>query len=115
MTVLATRNRYLVTTTGRFVGTRALPSLFMLTGFAGGPALAVAGAALGMVLESPAVMIGSGLLGIGGFIATVVALWVFLLGGQRDVAHASKLWLAGDSTTPIPLCQRPLGRVFRAD
>jgi hypothetical protein len=109
------RNRYLVTSSGRFVGTRTLPTLFMLGGFIGAPLLAIVGVTLGTAIELPVIAVLSVLLGIGGFVLTVIALWVVLLGGQRDVARAAQMWLAGDASGPIPLCQKPLGRVFRSD
>ena len=113
--VLAARNRYLVTSSGRFVGARTLPLLVMLSGFVGAPAFAVVGSTVGIALELTVITVISVVIGIGGFFATVIALWVFLLTGQRDIARAAQMWLAGDTAGPIPLCQKPLGRVFRSD
>jgi len=109
------RNRYLVTSSGRFVGSRMGATVMLVGGLVFVPALAVAGALVGATFELPAVIIISVVLGIAWFTGTVISQWVFLLGGQRDVARAAQLWLAGDTATAVPLCQKPLGRVFRAD
>jgi hypothetical protein len=108
-------NRYLVTSSGRFVGSRTRPLLGMLGGFVGAPLLAMIGGAVGGVLDVPVVTILFGLLGFFGFFAAVIAQWVFLLGGQRELIRSANMWLAGDNVGPIALCHKPLARVFRSD
>jgi hypothetical protein len=112
--VLAAPNRYLVTRSGRFVGSR-VPAILALAGpLLGGPLLGVVGVVVGSTLEAPLVAVLAVVLALALFFGGTVAAWVFLLRGGRDVARASQMWLAGDSSGVV-LCQWPLGIVFRAD
>ena len=111
----APRNRYLVTPSGRFVGTRTTPALLLFGLLGGAPLLGLAGAVIGGLLAIDAIVAASVVLAFALFVGAVVAQWVFLLGGSAGVARAYQALISGDTTTAIALCQRPLGRVFRAD
>src|SRR5687768_8031958 len=101
------RNRYLLTRSGGWLGSRVLPFLYFL----------------GPILLSPLVLVASGLLELGllavfGFlllISGVVLGWVFLLKGGSGVKTAGEVWVAGDYARAIPLCQSALATVFRSD
>jgi hypothetical protein len=112
---LAPINRYLVTASGRHVGSRVLPALTLLGPLLGGPVLGAAVAILGGVLDLTVLSVLGVLGGLALFTGGVIAAWVFLLGGTNDITRGAQMWLAGDAVGPIPLCQKPLGRVFRAD
>lgn len=109
------RNRYLVTTSGRFLGTRVAPAI----GFFGTITCAVAvggvGMAVGAALAIDAVVALSFLVAFLIFCGAVISQAVFLVGGQSSVARAAQAVLMGDTVTPIALCQKALGRVFRSD
>lgn len=111
---LARTNKYLVTRSGRVVGSRVVPAVTLLGPLLGGLLLGAAGVAAGVALDMPAVSVLAALIGLALFASGTIAAWVFLLDGGKGVARAAELWLAGD-TPGVELCQRPLARVFRAD
>lgn len=112
---LVPTNRYLVTASGGRVGSRLLPAALLFGPMFGGPALGAVLVVLGAALDISILAVLGGLVGFGLFVGSAVAAWVFLLGGAKDISRGVEMWLAGDVTGPIPLCQRPLARVFRAD
>jgi hypothetical protein len=114
-TALAPTNRYLVTASGTRLGSRLLPALVLFGPLLGGPALGGALIALAVALDLPILAIVGGLGGLALFLGAVVGAWAFLLSGANDITRGAQMWLAGDAVGPIPLCQKPLGRVFRAD
>lgn len=114
MTALVPRNRYLVTAAGRTVGSRAAAAAITLLPVGGGPLLCLLAAVVASVLDAPAILLLC-VVGVLAFIAGTIAAWVFLLAGSKDMNSASQMWLAGDNTSPLPLCQRALARVFRGD
>jgi hypothetical protein len=115
MSALSTRNRYLVTRSGTFVGDRTGASLAFFGPLVGSFVVGVVGGTIGGALNSGAIVALSVLLAIVLFFGAVIMQWVFLLGGASSVARASQAALAGDTQTPIDLCHKPLARVFRAD
>jgi tetratricopeptide (TPR) repeat protein len=105
-------NRYLVTPSGRFVGTAKTAA--WLTFVPG--ALAVASIALGFAaIDKPPLAIAGILLFVllafasGGF-----NLWA-VLANRAGVARAGRMWLAGDFASATALCHRALLCVFRRD
>jgi Tetratricopeptide repeat len=114
-TAMSNRNRYLVTPSGRFVGDRTVPALIFVGLLVLAPLLGVLGATVGSLLDLGIVVALSLTLASLLFLGAVIAQWVFLLGGASSVARATQAVMAGDTVSPIALCQTPLGRVFRAD
>ena len=112
---LALKNRYLLTPSGRQLGSRLLPALVTLGPIIGGPVIGVVLAGIGALLDVGLIAGLGALLGFALFLGGVVAAWAFLLGGSRANNDASQMWLAGDYVGPIALCQKSLARVFRAD
>jgi hypothetical protein len=112
---LAPANRYLITASGRHVGSRALPAVALLGPLLGAPLLGAAVAILGGAFELPILSVLGVLGGLVLFTVGVVAAWASILGGGNDITRGAQMWLAGDAVGPIALCQKPLGRVFRAD
>ena len=115
MSALVRTNRYLVTPSGRTLGSRFLPGAGLLGPLLGGPLLAMVGGIVGSALESGALVALAMLAGFALFLGGTVLAWVLLLSGSKNVGLAARMWLAGDSSGPIPLCQTTLARVFRAD
>lgn len=115
MNALAQRNRYLVTRSGRFVGTRAAAAATFFVPLLGAPVVGVIGAVVGSVIGSDALVALSLLLAFVLFFGVVALQWVFLLGGASAVQRASQTVAMGDTRSPIELCHKPLARVFRAD
>jgi hypothetical protein len=109
-------NKYLVTRSGRFVGTRTAASLTFFGPLVGSFVLGGVGIGVGSALDSGAIAALSMLLAFALFIGAVVSQWVFLIGGGNDAKRATEaIIMAGDGATAIALCHKPLGRVFRAD
>jgi tetratricopeptide (TPR) repeat protein len=113
--VLQLTNRYLVNRSGRSVASRVGPGFWLIGPLVGGPVVGIVGGLVGSLIYLDVVIALSALLGLGMFFGGIVMAWVFLLTGASDVARAAELWLAGDTAAAIPLCHRPLQRVFRAD
>lgn len=113
-TALARTNRYLVTPSGRVLGSRVVPVLVIAGPLLGGVLVGTVGAVVAGVIGSPLVAVIGSVTGLLLFACGVIGPWVFLLGGASDVSRAAQMWLAGDNSG-VALCQRPLGRVFRAD
>jgi hypothetical protein len=108
------RNRYLVTRSGWYAGTRAWASLSLASMFLFPPVLVVIGALLQPVLGGGAIGLAV-VLAFVVFFGGVVALWVFLIKGSSAVERAAKAWLGGDYASAIAACHGPLLTVFRAD
>jgi hypothetical protein len=113
--VLAQRNRYLITRSGTFVGTRILAAVFTFGGLLGAPVLGALGMAIGAALNSPAVVGISLLLAFVAFVGTTIMMWVFLLRGGSAVRRGAQALGHGDPVTAVALAQRPLLLVFRSD
>jgi hypothetical protein len=109
------RNRYLVTRSGRFVGTRLSATALFFGPLVASPVVGVLGGVVGSALGIDAIIVVAILAAVLLFIGAVVAQWVFLLTGSSSVERASAAVRAGDTTTPLALCHRPLATVFRAD
>lgn len=108
-------NRYLVTRSGRFVGTRVPATLLFFAPVGLSFLVLVVGLAVSLGVDSGAVAALSVFVAVALFIAAVVSQWLFLWRGLKSVETATHAWLAGDFVSPIDLCHVPLGRVFRAD
>src|SRR5690606_2193589 len=107
-------NRYLVTASGRFVGSRAGPFAVGFGPILLGPLFGLA-AGVAAVAGAPALAVLLGLLGGLSLFGGLVLAWVLLLRGSGAAARASAAWLAGDVAAAVPLCQSALGTVYRAD
>lgn len=108
------QNRYLVTPTGAFVGSRVPAALTLAVPLV-----------LAMVLCGGGVVVGGlgyqglgvllGLLGLLVMVVGVTLLWVILLRGSASARRAAEAWLVGDYATAIAAAQAPLRLAFRAD
>lgn len=115
MALVPQRNRYLVTRSGAFVGTRAFAAAFTFGGLLGAPLLGAAGMAIGALLDSPALVGISLLLAFLAFVGTTILMWVFLLRGGSSVRNGAQALGQGDPVTAVALAQKPLLFVFRSD
>lgn len=112
---LAARNRYLVNASGRFVGDRTVAAFVFFGPLVGSFVIGFVGTLVGQLTNIPAIAGLSVLVAVVLFFGAVVAQWVFLFGGSSSVAQGSSLAMSGNTQAAIPLLQKPLGRVFRAD
>lgn len=107
-------NRYLLTAAGRDLSSRWRQAVPLFASIVGGPLLMLAGFAAEVIFDAGAAIFVI-LSGVFLFIGGIVYAWVLLLGGAKDVANAAQHWLYGDPTAAVALCQKTLGRVYRAD
>lgn len=70
-------NRYLVTPSGRVVGSRVGPTLLLAGPLAGGPVVGVVGVAVGSAIDSPAVAGLACLVGVLLFLGGTIAAWAW--------------------------------------
>lgn len=112
--MLALRNKYLVTRSGRFVGSRGAIALLTFGPMIGSPFLFVGVALVGDFIGGALTAIGL-LASVAFFFVPVILAWIWLFTGGKSVENATWAWRQGDLPRAIELCQKPLGTVFRAD
>jgi hypothetical protein len=106
------RNKYLVRN-GRDVGSRLTVAILSFVPLFGSLLLVPVG--LVLVEAVTAVGVLCCVVGILGFFATTVFMWVALLTGGKNIERATHALRAGDAASALTLCQVPLARVFRSD
>jgi len=108
-------NPYLVTRSGRPIGSRALVGVLSFGSFIVGPVVGVAGGVIGGALDVAAISVLAVLAGIAIFFGGIVLAWVLLLTGAKKAGQAMDAWRAGYFPRAVELSQSALRTVFRAD
>ena len=106
-------NRYLVDGAGTDVSSRTLATLYTFGPL--GVSLAAGLAAGGLAAFSTGAAGLLGLVSAVAFLAWPILLWVWLMGGAKDLEASTQALLGDRGGAPVESCQRVLRRVFRAD